>query len=255
MIPRLGPLLAAVVALTGVAHAQDPFEIQVYEYETVPRGMWNLETHLNYIARGTHEAEGTVAATNHQTHLTFELTRGITPEFEFGAYLVLADRPGAGPEFVGYRIRPRIRAPERWHLPVGLSLSVEAGFPKKQYEENSVTLELRPIIEKRFGRLQVDLNPTVGRALHGPGTSEGWDLEPGARVAVSTSNQLDLSVEYYGGLGPASNVLPAADQTHLFFLGGDYQIRPNLVWNFGLGLAGTKAGDQQVWKMRLGWLF
>ncbi len=28
--------------------AQDAFETQVYEYETVPKGMWNLETHLNY---------------------------------------------------------------------------------------------------------------------------------------------------------------------------------------------------------------
>jgi len=28
--------------------AQDPFEIQVYEYQTVPRGRWDLETHVSY---------------------------------------------------------------------------------------------------------------------------------------------------------------------------------------------------------------
>src|SRR4030095_13304985 len=33
------------------------FEIQVYEYETVPKGMWNLETHFNFVARGTKEFE------------------------------------------------------------------------------------------------------------------------------------------------------------------------------------------------------
>ena len=33
--------------------AQDPFEIPVYEYDTVPKGMWNLETRLNYIGSGT----------------------------------------------------------------------------------------------------------------------------------------------------------------------------------------------------------
>ncbi len=36
------------------------------------------------------------------------------------------------------------------------------------YEENSVTLELRPIIEKKLGRFQIDVNPVVGRALRGP---------------------------------------------------------------------------------------
>ena len=47
-------LTATIVALIPVAaHAQDPFEIQVYEYETVPKGMWNLETHINYIGKGS----------------------------------------------------------------------------------------------------------------------------------------------------------------------------------------------------------
>lgn len=34
------------------APAQDPFEIQVYEYETVPSGWWDLGTHVNYGATG-----------------------------------------------------------------------------------------------------------------------------------------------------------------------------------------------------------
>jgi hypothetical protein len=38
-------VVLALIALT--VHAQDPFEIQIYEYETVPKGMWNLETHIN----------------------------------------------------------------------------------------------------------------------------------------------------------------------------------------------------------------
>ena len=68
-----------------MAAAQDPFEIQVYEYATVPAGKWNLETHLNFVQRGTTAYEGSVAPTEHQTHLTFELTRGITSWFEMAA--------------------------------------------------------------------------------------------------------------------------------------------------------------------------
>jgi hypothetical protein len=37
-------LAGTILALIAVAvRAQDPFEIQVYEYETVPKGMWNLD--------------------------------------------------------------------------------------------------------------------------------------------------------------------------------------------------------------------
>src|SRR5690348_27788 len=86
-------LLSATAALP--AAAQDPFEIQVYEYETVPRGRWDLETHVNYTARGIRAFDAGVAPSQGQTHLTFELTRGITNYFELAGYLVTAHRDGA----------------------------------------------------------------------------------------------------------------------------------------------------------------
>src|SRR4029434_5345897 len=100
-------------------------------------------------------------------------------------YLVLAYGQHFGADFAGWRLRPRIRAPDQWNLPVGLSLSFEVAFPEPQFEENSATLEVRPIIEKAFGRWQVDLNPVIGRALSGPGTSEGWDFDPSGRLGFS----------------------------------------------------------------------
>jgi hypothetical protein len=142
-------LMVAMWALIAtVARAQDPFEIQVYYYETVPKGRWNLETHINYVGKGTKFFEGPVAPTNNQFHLTFELTRGITNHYETAVYLLTAHRPGAGYEFAGWRLRPRVRLPKSWGLPVDVSFSAEFGFPQRQFDENSVTLELRPIIEK-----------------------------------------------------------------------------------------------------------
>src|SRR5262245_45681482 len=72
-LPKLAVLATGLSTLlfSGLAFGQDPFEIQVYEYETVPKRMWNLETHLNYVGRGTTEFEGLVAPTEHQFHLTF----------------------------------------------------------------------------------------------------------------------------------------------------------------------------------------
>jgi hypothetical protein len=249
-------LVTLLVAGVGTpAVAQDTFEIQVYEYQTVPRGKWDIETHLNLIQRGTRLFEGSVAPTQHQTHLTFELTRGVTDYFEMAGYLVTARRDGAAPEFAGWRLRPRVRAPDSWKLPVRLSLSVEVGFPDKKYEEAQSTFEFRPIIEKTAGKWQFDVNPVLGRALKGPGSGEGWDFEPGVRIAYETSKLLDLSVEYYGATGSVTDPLPAREQVHQFFPGGDINFSENVVLNFGLGLGATNVGNRMVWKTRLGIIF
>src|SRR5262249_41452879 len=135
------------------------------------------------------------------------------------------------------------------------SFSAEVGFPREQYEENSVTLELRPIIEKKLGKFQMDFNPVLGRALRGTGTSEGWDFEPGVRFAYETTRKLDLSLEYYGATGPIINPLPKNEQVHQFFPGGDYKLNDNVVFNFGIGVGVTDAGNRLVYKSRVGILF
>jgi hypothetical protein len=256
-MPRYS-LLAIVALLSGLAAslaaAQDPFEIQVYEYETVPRGRWDLETHVNYTARGIRAFEAGVAPSEGQTHLTFELTRGITTYFELAGYLVTARRDGANPEVAGWRVRPRFRLPEDW-LPFKFSLSTEFGFPKRLYEENSITFELRPILERSFGEVQVDLNPVLGKAIRGPTSSEFWDFEPGARIGYTVNKTLDLSLEYYGATGSLTHVEPAAEQMHQLFPGADINFSPDVVLNLGVGFGLTNAGNRLVYKSRLGWIF
>jgi hypothetical protein len=248
--------VALLVGLCGSASAaaQDPFEIQVYEYETVPRGRWDLETHVNYTARGIRDFQSGVAPSEGQTHLTFELTRGITTYFEMAGYLVTARRDGAPGEIAGWRLRPRFRLPENW-LPFKFSLSTEFGFPKRVYEENSITFELRPILEQSFGALQVDLNPVLGKALRGPTSSEFWDFEPAVRFGYTTSKTLDLSLEYYGATGPLTDVEPAVRQMHQIFPGADINMSPDIVLNVGVGFGLTSAGNTLVYKTRLGWIF
>ena len=249
--------LLIALLFPACAIAQDTFEIQVYEYETVPKGMWNLETHLNFVQHGTREYEGLVAPTEHQTHLTYELTHGITNNFELAGYLVLAQRHGSGSilEYAGWRIRPRYSIPRSLGLPVDVSISAEVGFPRNYYEENGVTLELRPIIEKVLGRWQFDVNPVIARALKGPGRGEGWEFEPGVRVGFEHNKRLDWSLEYYGATGPVFHPFAVGEQAHMFFPGADIHLSENIVWNVGVGWAATDAGNQLTYKTRLGVLF
>lgn len=248
------PLTALALFLAQPAAAQDPFEIQVYLYQTVPKGFWNLETHLNHVAGGERNASGPVAPSEGQTHLTFELTRGITDYFELAGYLVTAARREVAGEYAGWRVRPRFRVPEG-KLPFRFSLSTEVAFPKKAYEENAITLDVRPIFEWELGALQLNVNPVVGRSLRGTDTAEGWDFEPGARLGYPATEKLDLSLEYYGATGLVHDPLPSSLQVHQFYPGFDYSFTDKIILNLGVGFGATDVGNTLVYKMRFGWMF
>ena len=250
MIRSLLLLLPFALSLS----AQDPFEIQVYEYETVPKGTWSLETHTNFTFRGTKEPEGSVAPSNNQFHLTYELTRGITDHFELAGYLLLSRRPGtpgSGFEYAGAHIRPRYSIPESAGLPVKVSISLELGWPVKAYEASSLTLELRPIMERTFGRYQFDFNPTITKGLRGPIGPRDWEFEPSARVAYEVTKKLDISLEYYGATGRVFHPLTLNEQAHIFTPGADIKLREHVALNVGVGIAATPTGNQLVLKTRL----
>jgi len=248
--------LAAPFLSLPRARAQDIFEIQVYEYKTVEKGRYNLEVHFNNITRGTRQFEGRFAPTDNQFHLSLELTRGITDHFELAGYLLQAQRPGGGYEYAGARVRPRVRAPESWRLPVDVSLSFEVGFPRPEYDPNSVTLEIRPIIEKTFRHSRLSLNPVVGRAWRGPDTGEGFDFEPGAKYAwFLKKDRLNIGMEYYGSTGPITGFSALGEQVHILVPSADVFFTKDLMLNLGVGVGLTSAGERLILKSRVGWRF
>jgi len=60
------PGILQFLVYTGTARAQDPFEIDVYEYEQLAPGGLTLEGHFNFVGIGTDSFEGPVAPTNHR---------------------------------------------------------------------------------------------------------------------------------------------------------------------------------------------
>src|SRR2546427_11109985 len=171
-------LLTAIRLLVTVwpsprAVAPGPFEIEVSAPETAPRSRWELETHLNYIARGTTAFDGSVAPSEHQVHLSFDLTRGLTDHWEVTAYLLSAYRPGSGVEDARWRLRSRVRLPESWRRPVDAGLAAEVQFSPPAYDETTAGLEIRPILGKRIGPVQLAFNPVIERALREGETSGG----------------------------------------------------------------------------------
>lgn len=238
------------------AAGQDPFEIHVYEYETLHRGEFTLEAHLNYDAIAAKSSVAPLAPANDQFHMTGELTAGLTDFSSLGFMLLGAHRPGAsGPEYAGWRLLPHFYAPKSWNLPFDAGLVVEFSFQSGVYEENSRRVEIRPILEKKLGRLQLDANPVFERRLHGPGVREGWSFEPAGRIGFEAGGRVRPSIEYYSVLGPLPDFLPRGEQVHQLFPGADIRLSERLVWSAGIGVGVTSAGPRLVYKSRFEFSF
>ena len=165
--------------------AQGNYEIQVYGADTVAPKSLMVELHSNYTPTGQTKLIDGVYPTNHQEHETLELTQGINDWSEIGFYVFTSEQDGHGVQWVGDHIRPRVRAPDKWHLPVGLSLSTEIGYQRAVYSPDTWTWEIRPIIDKTMGRWYLAFNPALERTLHGPDVNQGLGFSPGRRWAMT----------------------------------------------------------------------
>ncbi|HLW77252.1 MAG TPA: hypothetical protein VKS01_09700 [Bryobacteraceae bacterium] len=244
--------LAILLASAACALAQDPFEIHVYEYETLHPWQFTLEQHLNYWAIGARQFDGPLAPTNDQLHMTYELTAGITDQFSIGFMQLNAVLPGVGFQYAGWRVLPHFYAPESWHLPVKLGLVAEFSFARPQYIADTAHVEIRPIVEKKVGDWQVDFNPVFGRALRGAGVSDGWEFEPAARIAHGDEDRkLRPYLEWYSELGSLPEFLPVRTEVHQIYPGVDWKLAENLLWSVGIGVGLTPQQPRLVIKSRI----
>jgi hypothetical protein len=235
----------------GSSHA-DNYEIQVYPSETVEPGKTMVELHSNMALRGTTtETEG-VLPTEHALHETLEITRGITPWFEVGFYTFTSIQPGWDWEWVGNHIRPRVRVPESWEWPFGLSLSAEFGYQQRRFSTDTWTLEIRPIIDKKIGSWYLAFNPVLGLSFQGESVNRGFEFNPSLKVSYDITSRIAGGFEYYGSLGPLSGFDRYNQQEHQIFPTVDLNLAPEWEFNFGVGFGLTESTDHLIVKMILG---
>jgi hypothetical protein len=208
------------------AQAQDNYEIQVYGSETVPPGETMVELHSNFTIDGSTTTINGVLPTQHALHETLEITQGFTPWFETGFYVFSSVPAGDGWQWVGDHIRPRFRAPEEWHWPVGVSLSFEAGYQQPQFSDDTWTLEIRPIIDKQMGRWYVAFNPAFEKSLQGLNSARGFEFSPAVKVSYDVTKLISPGLEYYGSLGPTTHFDTLQQQQHQLFPVVDLNFSP-----------------------------
>lgn len=238
--------------LTGIALAQDNYEIQVYGAETVRPGDTMVEFHTNFTVQGEKNVVDGLEPTHHAVHETIEITHGVNDWLEVGFYIFTSARSGSGWEWVGDHIRPRVRVPEKWHWPVGVSLSNEIGYQRRKFSTDTWTLEIRPIVDKQMGRWYLAFNPALDRSFHGASVHRGLTFSPNVKVGYDVTKHVNAGIEYYGALGALGGLDAFGQQQQQFFPSVDLNVSPKWELNFGVGVGVTHSTDHLIVKGIIG---
>jgi hypothetical protein len=243
---------ASIAVFSPHSFAQSNYEIQVYGSELVAPKKTMIELHSNYTINGTTSVQDGVLPTNQVVHETIEITHGFTPWFEIGTYIFNSIGSNGRTSYVGSHIRPRFAVPSEEHLPVGLSLSLEFGYQKREFSSDDWTLEIRPIVDKTLGNWYLAFNPVLDRSFHGSGSGDGFVFSPNLKMSYTFSPFWSIGPEYYGSSGPIFHGLGLQDQQMQIFAVADLNFDPEWEVNFGYGWGLTDATDKSIVKLILG---
>jgi hypothetical protein len=244
--------LALPISTATPVQAQDNYEIQVYGSETVPPERTMVELHSNFTVEGSKTVTGGVLPSNHAEHETLEITQGVTNWFEVGFYVFTSIQSDGGWQWVGDHIRPRFRIPESWHWPVGVSLSNEIGYQRRDFSTDTWTWEIRPIVDKKIGPWYLSFNPTLDRSFHGASVHQGVVFSPNVKVTYDFTKRIAGGLEYYASYGPITGFDPLHQQQQQFIPAIDLDLGPNWEFNFGVGVGATASTDHLIIKCILG---
>ena len=232
--------------------AQGNYEVQVYGSDITAPGRTMVEIHSNFTASGFRSVVNGVIPTYHALHETLEITQGWNDWFETGFYVFSSANSGYGTQYVGSHIRPRVRIPESWEWPVGLALSVETGYQRPNFSQDTWDIEIRPIIDKKIGKWYLAFNPVIDRTFHGPGTRDGVVFSPNAKVSYQITKKIAFGPEYYASWGRISSFSAFHEQEQMVVPALDFDLGEDWELNAGVGVGVTRSTDHLLVKFIIG---
>ncbi|MDR3699282.1 MAG: transporter [Candidatus Sulfopaludibacter sp.] len=249
--------LAVIFLSLGAAglRAQGNYEVQVYGSDLVQPGVTMVELHSNFTASGEKQTIDGVLPTNHAEHETVEITHGFNEWFETGFYIFTSIQSDGTWYYVGSHIRPRFSVPEKYHLPVGISLSNEIGWQRPNFSGDTWTWEIRPIVDKKIDKWYLAFNPTFDKSFRGPEAHRGYEFSPNFKFSYDVTKRIAAGLEYYGALGPVTGFDPLRDQQQQILPAVDIDFGERWEFNFGVGVGVTGATDHLLIKAILGYRF
>ena len=249
---------AALLAIAVNASAQvDPFEFEVYPYQTVGKGVVELESLNSFVPSGhNHGGNGTSAgdfASQAMYRTALEITYGLSDHVEAAAYLNLAHPNGESFQYAGSKFRLRGSLFEQGEMPVDLGWYLELEWHRTpQFDDNQVELELKPIIEKDFRRFELDLNPIFEKAVFvGPNKNKGFEFGYAAGIYYNFLREISPGLEFYGGIGLIDDNDPLHAQQHYIFPVLKGALPGGIEYSVGPGIGLTRGSDRVITKVNI----
>ena len=253
MQSRLAAGYAACVAFACISHPAEAQtdEIQVYNAQIATPGQFTLTLHNNFTPDGrtVPDFPGGIVP-DHALNGVPEWAYGVTDWFEAGLYLPLysVTRDGAV-KFNGMKLRALFVSPDAAQRDFFYGINFEFSYNEPHWEVTRFSGEIRPIIGKRFGPVDVIVNPIFDTDFKSFGH---LDFAPAARVDYNFSPVWAVALEEYADFGQVRHFASGGQQQHTLFYVVDYSGDPLSV-EFGVGNGLTSASDRVVTKLMLEW--
>src|SRR6266851_5004586 len=251
-------LLIVSLQITPDAAAQvDPFEFEVYPYQTLGKGVAEFESLNSFVPTGhSHGDAGTSSGdfASHAMYRTaFEFTYGLSDKVEGAAYLNLAHPNADSFQYAGSKFRLRGSLFEQGEMPVDVGWYLELEWHRTpQFDENQLELELKPIIEKDFRKLEIDLNPIFEKSVFvGPNKNKGVEFGYAAGIYYNYLRTISPGLEFYGGIGLIDDNDPLHAQQHYIFPVLRGSLPRGIEYNVGPGIGLTRGSDRVIVKFNL----
>ena len=242
-------LLVAIAAIvpTANASAQDLFELEVFRYESSGPGEYEVEFHTNAMSRGS-ITPASVAANHRPVHMSIEVTRGWTRRFESAIFVQTAPFGSNGSaRFAGGHLRAKYQIGETPRVPIGVAVSAEYTFNRSAFDGELQTLEIRPILDYRQGRLWLVANPSFEMVTRG--SDEGLDptFDLSAGVGWQLAARVGISGDYFSRSATTRHLAPELDAHHLAFGVLNFDVASRWELQMGLGHCFT---SREPWLIR-----
>lgn len=240
-----------LLAMPALAVAQTD-EIQVYNGEIAPVGIFNLMIHNNFTPQGrtTPDYTGAIIA-NHSYQVTAEWAYGVTPWFEQGLYMPVSSpySTNDGGTLNGFKIRELIARPNAHDHKFFYAANFELSVNHHYWEPRIVTSEIRPILGLHLHPWDIIYNPIVDTDY--TGGLGNLQYNPSGRVAYNFNERWALAAEEYDGFGPLHGFDKLHNQFHEVWATTNYSgtklAGVNVETGVGYGL--TAASDK--WTLKL----
>jgi hypothetical protein len=229
-------------------------EIQVYDGEIAPPGIFNLMVHNNFTPKGRKAPDypGAIIA-NHSYQVTAEWAYGVTPWFEQGLYMPVTSpySENQGSTINGFKIRELFTRPNAHDHTFFYAANFEFSVNHHYWEPKTITSEIRPIVGLHLHPWDLIYNPIVDTDY--TGGLGNLQYNPSGRVAYNFNDRWAVAAEEYDGFGPLRGFLPLSNQFHEVWATTDYLGTKflGLSVETGVGYGLTAASDKWTLKLML----